>query len=206
MSEAQISGYDHYAGDHDPSHDRLWPAVTSLLRGPPGPLFDLGCGDGGMAARLAAAGWMVTGVDPSEAGVAAARSRYPHLALHAGSAYDDLAAQYGTFPQVISLEVVEHVYAPRAWARTLFELVAPGGRAVVSTPYHGYVKNLAIALTGGFDRHFTALWDHGHIKFWSRATLASLLAEAGFVVTDFKRVGRLAPIAKSMLLAADRPG
>jgi len=74
---------------------------------------------------------------------------------------------------VLSLEVVEHLYAPRHYARTVFELLRPGGVAVISTPYHGYWKNLALALMGKLDAHFTALWDHGHIKFWSVRTLMS---------------------------------
>lgn len=98
-------------------------------------------------------------------GIAQAKNAYPHLRLEVGSAYDDLAATYGHFPVVISLEVVEHVYAPRDYARTLFDLVEPGGTAIVTRPSHGYLKNLALAVSGKMDRHFTALWDHGHIKF-----------------------------------------
>ncbi|MBX3435495.1 MAG: methyltransferase domain-containing protein [Pirellulales bacterium] len=105
---------------------------------------------------------------------------------------------------MISLEVVEHVYAPRDYAATLFSLVEPGGIAIVSTPYHGYLKNLALAATGAMDRHFTALWDHGHIKFWSIATLTQLLEEAGFARVRFLRVGRFAPLAKSMIAVAER--
>jgi 2-polyprenyl-6-hydroxyphenyl methylase/3-demethylubiquinone-9 3-methyltransferase len=101
--------------------------------------------------------------------------------------------------------VVEHVYAPRAYARTLFDLVEPGGTAIVSTPYHGYLKNLALALSGRMDGHFTALWDDGHIKFWSFRTLTTLLREAGFASIRFRRVGRIAPLAHSMIAIARRP-
>ena len=45
----------------------------------------------------------MTGVDVSAEGIAQARARHPHLKLRTGSAYDDLAGQYGTFPVVISL-------------------------------------------------------------------------------------------------------
>jgi 2-polyprenyl-6-hydroxyphenyl methylase/3-demethylubiquinone-9 3-methyltransferase len=114
-------------------------------------------------------------------------------------------AKFGTFPAVISLEVVEHVYAPRDYARQLFELVQPGGLAVISTPYHGYIKNVALAVSGKLDNHFTALWDHGHIKFWSMRTLGQLLVEAGFTRTKFFRVGRFAPLAKSMIAVAHKP-
>ena len=55
------------------------------------------------------------------------------------------------------------------------------------------------------DRHFTALWDHGHIKFWSMATLGELLREAGFVDLRFERVGRVPALAKSMIAVARKP-
>ena len=111
----------------------------------------------------------------------------------------------GRFPVVTSLEVAEHVYAPRHYAATLFDLLEPGGTAIVSTPYHGYWKNLAMALTGKLDAHFTALWDHGHIKFWSIRTLGELLREAGFVDIRFERVGRVPVLAKSMIAVARKP-
>ncbi|MEL6168580.1 MAG: class I SAM-dependent methyltransferase [Pseudomonadota bacterium] len=169
-------------------------------------LFDLGCGNGAIGASLAGAGWTVTGVDPSADGVAAARVYHPGLSVHTGSGYDNLAARFGRFPVVISLEVIEHVYAPRSFARTLADLLEPGGTAILSTPYHGYWKNLALSLSGRMDRHFTALWDHGHIKFWSRATLGTLLEEAGLKVVRFDRIGRVPPFAKSMIAMAEKPG
>ena len=125
--------------------------------------------------------------------------------LARGSAYDDLATQYGQFPVVLSLEVVEHVYAPRRYVRTVFALLTAGGTAIISTPFHGYWKNLALALTGRMDDHFTALWDHGHIKFWSKRTLSMLLEEAGFVSVRFELTGRIRPLAKSMIAIARKP-
>jgi 2-polyprenyl-3-methyl-5-hydroxy-6-metoxy-1,4-benzoquinol methylase len=168
-------------------------------------VFELGCGNGSVASVLAQQGWDVTGVDPSTEGIAQANAQWPQLKVFEGSAYDDLAARFGRFPVVTSLEVVEHVYAPRHYAATLFSLLEPGGTAIVSTPYHGYWKNLAMALTGKMDAHFTALWDHGHIKFWSIKTLGELLREAGFTDIRFERVGRIPMLAKSMIAIA-RPG
>jgi 2-polyprenyl-6-hydroxyphenyl methylase/3-demethylubiquinone-9 3-methyltransferase len=80
--------------------------------------------------------------------------------------------------------------------------VRPGGIAIVSTPYHGYIKDLCLAITGRLDHHFTALWDHGHIKFWSQRTLNLLLQEAGFDRIHFVRVGRIPVLAKSMITIA----
>jgi 2-polyprenyl-6-hydroxyphenyl methylase/3-demethylubiquinone-9 3-methyltransferase len=160
---------------------------------------------GSVAHVLGGRGWDVTAVDPSAEGIAQARAAYPDLKLFNGSAYDDLAGQYGRFPVVLSLEVVEHVYAPRDFARTVFSLLEEGGTAIISTPYHGYWKNLTLAVTGKMDAHFTALWDHGHIKFWSMHTLGALLREAGFVDIRFERVGRMPALAKSMVAVARKP-
>jgi 2-polyprenyl-3-methyl-5-hydroxy-6-metoxy-1,4-benzoquinol methylase len=118
------------------------------------------------------------------------------------SSYDDLATKFGRFPLVVSLEVVEHTYDPRQYARTLYALVEPGGIAIISTPYHGYFKNLVLALTGQLDKHFTALCDGGHIKFFSIATLGRLFTEAGFMDIRFILVGRIPTLAKSMVAVA----
>lgn len=203
-----IAGYRYADAGASHAHDYLWGPVLRILKGLPGQprrIFELGCGNGSFAHGLSREGFEVVGVDPSEQGIAQARRAYPTLQLSPGSAYDDLADVYGRFPVVLSLEVVEHVYFPRRYAATVFDLLEPGGLAIISTPYHGYLKNLALAVSGKMDAHFTALWDYGHIKFWSVKTLSVLLREAGFRDLRFERVGRIPPLAKSMITIARRP-
>ena len=197
-----LSGYRYDDNKLNPSHDYLLPAVKECLANKLSScqrIFELGCGNGSVANALSKLGFEITGVDASEEGIAQAHQSYPDMNLRLGSAYDDLRNQYGHFPIVISLEVVEHLYFPRKFARTVYDLLEPGGTAIISTPYHGYWKNLAMALTGTMDAHFTALWDHGHIKFWSIKTLTLLLQEAGFREISFSRVGRIPFLAKSMI-------
>jgi len=202
-----VSGYRYADHSLNSSHDYLLPAVTTILTDrftSCKRIFELGCGNGSVANALSELGFQVTGVDTSEEGIAQAHCFYPNLNLHYGSAYEDLRNKYGQFPLVISLEVVEHVYFPRKFAKTVYDLLEPGGTAIISTPYHGYWKNVALALSGKMDAHFTALWDHGHIKFWSPKTLQSLLREAGFKDILFKRVGRIPTLAKSMIALAGK--
>jgi 2-polyprenyl-3-methyl-5-hydroxy-6-metoxy-1,4-benzoquinol methylase len=191
------------------THSYLWPTVlrevrSALGKREAGRVLDLGCGNGAFCAELAAHGYDVVGIDPSTDGIAHARRQHPTLRVFEGSAYEPLAAAHGRFDVVVSLEVVEHLYSPRRFADCLHDLLTPGGIAIVSTPYHGYLKNLALALTGSLDRHFSPLWEHGHVKFWSIATLTTLLRDAGFQVLRFERVGRIAPFAKSMIAVARR--
>jgi 2-polyprenyl-3-methyl-5-hydroxy-6-metoxy-1,4-benzoquinol methylase len=107
------------------------------------------------------------------------------------------------FDIVIATEVIEHLYDPRgfiAFARKI--LSAKRGEFIISTPHHGYIKNLALAIAGKLDSHFTVLWDGGHIKFFSRNTLEQMLREQGFEVAGFVGAGRLPYLWKSMLVKA----
>jgi 2-polyprenyl-6-hydroxyphenyl methylase/3-demethylubiquinone-9 3-methyltransferase len=191
--------YSYTRPDLSHSHDYLLPVLERLLNEiRPAKIFDLGCGNGSVANQLCRL-YEVEGIDASEDAVRVANEHFPHIRIELGSAYDDLAAKFGQYPVVISLEVVEHLYSPRLFARTIYNLVQPGGAALISTPYHGYFKNLALALTGKLDQHFTALWDDGHIKFWSERTLTALMREAGFESIRFVRAGRISPLAMSMI-------
>jgi 2-polyprenyl-3-methyl-5-hydroxy-6-metoxy-1,4-benzoquinol methylase len=195
---------DYQYQNADPTHSNvyLWPILESFIQGydwDERRAFDLGCGNGATCNMLSTLNFHVVGVDTSESGIANAQKTYPHVKSYVGSAYDDLASKYGTFPLVVSLEVIEHCIDPRAFAKTFFSLIAPGGVGFLSTPYHGYIKNIALAVTGKMDRHFTALWSGGHIKFFSVKTLHQLLKEVGAKEIDFMRIGRIPILAKSMV-------
>ncbi len=183
------------------SYEYLSPILKSLLKQIKHKrIFDLGCGNGSFANVLSADGFSVTGVDPSEEGIRTAQNAYPKCNLHIGSCYDDLVSKFGLFPIVIRVEVVEHVYYPRIYAKSIYDLLEDDGVAIVTTPYHGYWKNLALSLLGKMDSHFSALWDNGHIKFWSKRTITTLFKEAGFRSIQIKYAGRFAPFHKSMIV------
>ena len=199
--------------DAKPTHANayLWPILEKLVKdrwSTPtngARAFDLGCGNGATSDFLSKLGFDVVGVDMSESGIEFARQAFPSCRFDVASAYDDLAGNYGQFDLVVSLEVVEHLYDPRKFAARVFDLLKPGAPCMISTPYHGYLKNVALAVSGNLDKHFTALWDGGHIKFWSIDTLGKLLAEVGFQDIKFERAGRFPALAKSMLAIGTKP-
>lgn len=127
------SAYPYQDAALNPSHAYLLPALMKILdglnlEGARKRIFEVGCGNGAVAYELERKGFNVVGMDPSEQGIARANERYPQLRLSRGSVNDDLARQYGQFPVVISLEVVEHVLLPRRFAFTLYALAERGGR------------------------------------------------------------------------------
>jgi len=198
-----IPEYSYGSSEQLCSSRYLGPIVRNILlreAPPPKEIFEVGCGNGSTANMLSGMGYKVTGIDTSSSGIKIARETYPQIHFERASAYDDLASRYGSFPVVISLEVIEHLYDPRAFLRGVQGLMTKRGLGIFSTPYHGYLKNIAVVLTGHFDKHFNPLWDGGHIKFWSESTLTQLLCEAGFEQIHFFRAGRLPPFAKSMIV------
>jgi 2-polyprenyl-3-methyl-5-hydroxy-6-metoxy-1,4-benzoquinol methylase len=168
-------------------------------------VLDLGCGNGALTAELAAAGFEVVGCDPCEQAIVAARLGHSTLKFHQMGVYDDpLPLQGATFDAVVSTEVIEHLFLPRSLPRFAARVLNPDGCLILTTPYHGYLKNLALAVAGRWDTHLSPDWDYGHVKFWSRPTLTRLLAEEGFVVSEFLGAGRIPYLWKSMILVCHR--
>jgi 2-polyprenyl-3-methyl-5-hydroxy-6-metoxy-1,4-benzoquinol methylase len=161
----------------------------------------MGCGNGAMLAEIRKLGsWKLCGVDSSESAAAIAQGQ--GFDVRRSDATVDATTLFETqsFDLIISVEVIEHVYDPRGFLRQAHTLLRPRGRLLPTTPYHGYLKNLLIAIMGKFDSHVNPLWDCGHIKFWSRATLSAILAETGFRQIEFYGAGRFAYLWKSMVL------
>ncbi|WP_066377219.1 MULTISPECIES: bifunctional 2-polyprenyl-6-hydroxyphenol methylase/3-demethylubiquinol 3-O-methyltransferase UbiG [unclassified Anabaena] len=166
-------------------------------------VLDLGCGSGSLSHKIAQHGYEVVGVDDSASGIFLASQNFPDCRFIQASIYNlpenDLNQ---SFDIVIAVEVIEHLFYPRELLRAAKRYLKPEGRLIITTPYNGYWKNLALALLGKMDSHYTALWDGGHIKFFSVATLTNLLQEEGFDNTIFKFSGRLPYLWKSMLCAS----
>ena len=177
----------------------LNPAINTCI-------LDIGCGNGWLTAELIRRGYDVYGTDASETGIEWARQAFPDRFFQQDITTDGIPDALGhlRFDTIISTEVIEHLYSPIRFLETCHRILEHSGYSeiILSTPYHGYLKNLALALTGNFDRHFLPLWEGGHIKFWSRRTLTLALHRAGFTVEQFVGCGRIPLLWKSMLVKA----
>lgn len=200
--------YHDYGWEDKPTHSTsfIYPVVRRMLRYDKGKrILDMGCGNGNLTCRLLADGFDVVGIDVSPSGIEIASRKYPGRFFVHDVSKDELPADVAKIPfdLVLSTEVIEHLYDPRTYLALVQKtLRAQRGELILTTPYHGYLKNLALALLDRMDEHYTALWDGGHIKFWSRRTLTVLLDECGFQVTDFRGAGRLPYLWKSMVVRA----
>jgi 2-polyprenyl-3-methyl-5-hydroxy-6-metoxy-1,4-benzoquinol methylase len=187
--------------------DYLWGHIINLcaeLRARR--IVDIGCGNGALCRELANRGYDVVGCEPSADSFRLAQRAAPELVFHAIGVDDDPSAIGNeSFDVAIATEVIEHLVRPSNLPYFAKQLLRSGGYLIISTPYHGYLKNLILALTNKWDAHLNPFWDGGHIKFWSCRTLSQLLNETGFRVVRFIGAGRLPFLWKSMIVVAEKP-
>lgn len=186
----------------------LFPVILEILRkrsiAGQNRVLDLGCGDGIISDYLYENGFDVIGIDPSVKGLKEARSHYPKVKFYEGSCYEDLVPRHGLFDFVVCVDVIEHLYLPRKCTAAAYNLLKPGGTAIFTTPYNGYLKNLLISILGRNTKHADPLWDYGHIKFFDMRTLRVLFEDAGFKNVEIKTAKRFKWLAKSMIAIGEK--
>lgn len=208
MSTVPIAVKEYGWSPNEPYHWRyLTPLILNLVQSLHiSRVLDLGSGNGKMCSLLSDRCSLVVGVEYDKTGVQVASESYPHISFFNLGVQDSPQSLVETYPErfdaVISTEVIEHLYLPRLLPEFASSLLHPGGYLIISTPYHGYIKNLALSVFNKWDHHHTALRDGGHIKFWSRTTLEALLKQQGFEIVSFHGSGRLPWLWKSMVIVA----
>jgi 2-polyprenyl-3-methyl-5-hydroxy-6-metoxy-1,4-benzoquinol methylase len=176
----------------------LWKHVDSgKLR-----LLDCGAGDGGLVAEARARGHAAVGLEVSTAAIARAHESYPGIDLRLHSVEDlPWPVEPNEWDVVVSFEVIEHLLEPRALLQGARAALAPGGALFVSTPYHGRMKNLALAALR-FETHFAV--DGDHIRFFTDRALRGLLEGTGFEVVQLAHVGRVWPVWANTVIWATK--
>lgn len=169
-------------------------------------ILDLGCGNGSLANKLIQLGYDVYGVDASLSGIEIAKksnpARFFHLNLSTSDIPDDIMGL--NFDMIISTEVIEHLYSPEMFIELCARILenSEHQEIILTTPYHGYLKNLFLAIFDKWDHHLNPLWEGGHIKFWSKKTITKLLNLHNIDVLNIVGCGRTLYLWKSMLIHA----
>jgi 2-polyprenyl-3-methyl-5-hydroxy-6-metoxy-1,4-benzoquinol methylase len=203
MSDYKEYGYTDNKADH--TFYYLHVALLSMLNKDKNRcILDLGCGNGYLVNYLIIEGYNAYGTDASETGIAIAKKEYADRFFLQDLSTGKLPAELQDlkFDTIISTEVIEHLYDPEGFVDFCRKSLTPGGELIISTPYHGYWKNLMLSVFNKWDSHLGPAWHGGHIKFWSRNTLSQLLNDRGFSVVAFKGCGRFPYFWKSMVIKA----
>lgn len=168
-----------------------WPASPKAL--------DYGCGNGWFANWLCSRGFATTGADISPSGVEIAKRHFPEVDFTSDVSTGSLSRR-GPFDLVTCIEVIAHCYTPADELARLSAVMKPQAVLVLSTPYHGYLKFLALALSGRMEEHLDTSWVGAYVHHYTRRSIADLLSRAGFEVVEIERAGRIPAFAKSMVV------
>jgi 2-polyprenyl-3-methyl-5-hydroxy-6-metoxy-1,4-benzoquinol methylase len=166
-------------------------------------LLDAGCGNGEFSLFLAQLGYKVVGIDISPVAVHHAKRIVPqgHLVVSAMEA--TLPFRDKIFSAVWCTEVLEHIFDVHAALKEFNRILLHDGLLVLTTPYHGLIKNLLIAV-GGFERHYNPYISH--IRFYTKQSLGVCLKQTGFTPFLWQGVGRRWPVWMSHFVVARKTG
>ena len=189
--------------EHDYSkgarHTKLEKALERIPDG--GSVLDAGCGNGAYSAFLHELGYDVSGFDISQTVVNRAAELVPTGIFKTGTLGDGLPFAPEFFDAIWFTEVLEHVFDVHGSLADLNEVLKTNGLLIMTTPFHGVIKNTAIALFG-FEKHYNPYISH--IRFFTQKSLKLSLENAGFKVLEMGGVGRRWPLWMSHFVVAQK--
>ncbi len=150
-------------------------------------VLDVGCGEGHFAARLAAVGNRVTGIDLlPQAARSEVMAQYISADLDQGlsGARDDLGEQ--RFDLILLQDVLEHLRSPEQMLQDCRKFLKAHGRVAVSVPNVANVTVRLELLLGRFEYRPRGILDRTHLRFYTRKTARRLLEDCGYVVLEQK--------------------
>jgi 2-polyprenyl-3-methyl-5-hydroxy-6-metoxy-1,4-benzoquinol methylase len=180
--------------------------------GDPLVVVDAGCGSGPVGTLLAGAPVTLVGIDTDPAALDHARAAgYTtllrgdlDLGLEAdASALPALPEELGPADVLICADMLEHCRWPETVLRCLLDrYLRPGGTAIISLPNvaHWYVR--AQLLAGRWNYAERGILDSTHLRFFTAATAAALLEDAGIRITRRWTT----PLPLPVLYAICKPG
>lgn len=163
----------------------LGAAVLELLSPRPGErILDLGCGEGSLTERIAAAGASVVGVDVSEEMVAGARARGLDARV-----MDAVRLPFdGEFDAVFSNAALHWVRDHDAMLAGVYRALKAGGRFVAEFGGHGNIAAIQVAIRSVLARRG---WKTNiHRYYATPAEYSARLESHGFSVTQMDLIPR----------------
>ena len=145
--------------------------LTSLMGS--GRVLDVGCSTGLFLLAMQRNGWQVSGVEPSLAAAAFARSK---LQLDVMTGFIQDIDQLATFDLITFWEVLEHTHSPQTVLTHASQLLSPGGYLAASVPnWASWERRL-------FRQRWIELDTPRHLFHFTPQTLSNYLDRCGFQV------------------------
>lgn len=181
-----------------------WPILSKFIpKIEGGSILDFGCGKGEIIREMGKINPFAKyiGADVSKRGLEEARKNIPEADFVLINDGEEFPIQSDTVDFVFSSEVIEHVYDTENAIKEIARVLKQGGHILMTTPFHGFLKNLAIVFFG-FDKHFDPIGSH--VRFFSKKTLSKLFLKYGLIPQKYKYYGRFYPFSHSIVVYAEK--
>jgi SAM-dependent methyltransferase len=170
------------------------PALALLDPKPGEAILDLGCGDGVLTEKIAAAGAKVIGVDASDEMVAAARARGLEAYVADAQALDFT----GQFDAVFSNAALHWMLDPEAVARSVLRALRPGGRFVGEMGGEGNIAILRSGIREELTERGYRVPDEDPQWYPSVAEFGRIYGRAGFIDIEAQIIPRTTELASGV--------
>ena len=181
-----------------------WPAIRKFVPKKPGlSILDFGCGPGLIISAMKEINpeAKYIGIDVSEKAVAKAKKRHAKDKFYVVADGDKFPLKAGSVDFILTTDVIEHVYNTKKVFKEFRRVLKPGGKILMTTPYHGLIKNLVIVLLA-FEKIFNPTGPH--IRFYTKKGLFELFEEHRFKVEDHGYFGRFYPLSRGIFVLAKK--
>jgi 2-polyprenyl-6-hydroxyphenyl methylase/3-demethylubiquinone-9 3-methyltransferase len=150
-------------------------------------VLDIGCGGGILSEPLARIGAAMTGIDPAEDSIGAARAHAEAQGLaidYRATTVEELGRTARNFDAVLAMEVVEHVPDVAAFVAAAASLVRPGGLMVAAT-LNRTLRSFALAIVGAeYVLRWLPVGTHSWERFVTPDELEAAMEAGGLAVSD----------------------
>jgi SAM-dependent methyltransferase len=147
-------------------------ALSRLIPPKDGELLEIGCGQGELLLEARKRGFRVTGIEVSAHAAEVANRRLGTQSVQIGT-LDAIQLPAGRFGAVVAADVIEHVRDPRGFLMRIWELLVPGGVALLIAPsLDSWTRRL-------LGRHWIE-YKVEHLFYFSAFSIRRLLEQCGF--------------------------
>lgn len=172
QKDAEIFDYFLAYEDGASRHEarRLHESIAAQVPADAVNILDVGCGNAWVAGHFCPRGVAVTSLDIALINPVKALETYPFDNHHAVVA-DVYALPFraATFDCIIASEIIEHVADPRLFMERLLEVLRPGGKLIVTTPF---AEQIPYSLCIHCNRPTP---QHAHIHSFTKDSMAQLV-------------------------------
>ncbi len=147
-----------------------------------GHALEIGSSRGYFLNALQNAGWITTGIEPSDHRRNEAKILFGFDFIP--DKLEDSPLLENTYDAIFLFHVIEHVLDPSNFISLLYKYLRPGGVLVMETPTY---DTLSFKLLKHRERSIRC---NGHFFFFTKQTLRELTEKSGFITIRHDRVGR----------------